>query len=415
MTIGRLLLSAAATAMALSLSSHPATAGMVNTGACSIDTSHGCASTDLAPVPVPPVGLNTVEAFTPPAPDLFATDPASIARGSGVCTAPTDEDCYVSLTTDQTGATVVQDSTDRVGTSHTLIFTCGPALADLAGSGASDPGPLGDPPGCYDVQAVARNPAAGRSTNITAASCGYNLATVSGSSSNCDSTQSPLCPAVPSDASRAADQGQVTGATDVSECASTDAASPLGQRVDLVFNPPDPATYLITVTGYTLPCGGATAAGADADDTPCTSTQGATSSPDVRCPTGMTYLPPGGAGFALIESIGFDPFEAQIPILEGVCQFALQVEPTYVVTAESIQHELAALVTSGDVSLRIGRILVSLFETAATLRAHGNCRGAASVYTAALRLVHIFTGRGVSAAAAAALNRDLQYLITHCP
>jgi hypothetical protein len=361
---------------------------------------------------------SAIHATTGPSPDLFATDPDSIARGGGVCTAPTDEDCYASFTTDQTGATIVQDSTDPVGTAHTFVFTCGPAMGDLAGSGATDPGYLGTPPGCYDVSATAIDQTTGRDTNIIAASCGYNAATIHNTLfpyTDCDSTQSPLCPAAPSDATSSGDQGQITGAGDVTLCTSADAGSPLGQRMDITISPGDPGHYLLAVTGYTLVCGPGTGASADADDTPCTSKQGAMSAPDVRCPTGMAYLSGGVNGFTLTASISVDPFEVLIPILEGVCQFVLQVEQTYVVTAESIQHELTALVASGFVSPKIGEILGVLLKSAGNLRAHGNCTGAAALYRLALRLVHIWTGHGVTPAGAAPLDDALQYLITHCP
>jgi hypothetical protein len=577
------------------------------------------------------VELSAVEAFTAPLLASFATDPNSIARGGGLCPqgvgngGTTDADCYVSATTDETGVDIINPSFDPVGVPHTFVFTCGPAVgADLIGNGATEPGSMGLPAGCYDVQATVKNESLGADPSIDFARCGYNTAHVTGSTANCNSTQSPLCPAAANGgAEPGTDQGHITGATDTILCATDDTGSgngAFGQQVAVSINPGAPDSYLITFTGYTLVCGSPqsipgvastfihakqgttkhitkTQANPGSPGTSCESGAPSDTNPGqgAVCPTGMTYLPGGTSGFALTASVGVEPVEVSLPVLEGVCQFAVQVEKKYIelnqltlacvspfnsgftagppstftstllfseglkeffgkaclleafasgivvikptdcsqesgligtsagfgtyecnnnvlevvgvvpdapvpitvtttgpggvsanlpgpslisggsnlcpasaggvhssidtmtgptgdvflcptgpgtgtvdaclastadtqagvcsnvvafsytVTAEGVQHELAALVTSGDVSPGVGKIVGALLRSASNLRGRSNCNGAAALYRLALRLVHIFTGHGVSTAAAAALNRDIQYLIMHCP
>jgi len=268
----------------------------------------------------------------------FATDPNSIARGGGLCPqglnkgGPTDENCYVSATTDETGVDILDPSFDPVGVPHTFVFTCGPATADLFGTGATEPTAFGTPAGCYDVQATVKNESLGADPSIDFARCGYNTAHVTGSTANCNSTQSPLCPAGDDESNQ--DQGDITNSGDASACTSEDNNVPFGQEMAIRINPGAPDAYLITFTGLTLPCGGTEAvnegpplskkipggkngihsaqAFPGSTGNPCTSEfSSTTASEGVQCPTGMTYLPsPGGgptSGYAVTVTVGVLP------------------------------------------------------------------------------------------------------------
>jgi hypothetical protein len=118
--------------------------------------------------------------------------PGSIARGGGVCASPaTDPNCYVDATPDL--------AFNLIGTTHTVLFTCGLATGTDQTGGytpAGGPGTAGVSvvPGCYDVTASVLDETTGSAATFTFARCGHNSATLAGSTVNCAPYASPLCP-----------------------------------------------------------------------------------------------------------------------------------------------------------------------------------------------------------------------------
>jgi hypothetical protein len=87
---------------------------------------------------------------------------------------------------------------------------------------------------------------------------------------------------------------------------------------------------------------------------------------------------------------------------------------TIIVTPASIIADVNQLQASGAISMNTNPLLANL-QNAAADRSRGDCNAASSVYGAFINQVMAQTGKGITAAAAAILIADAQYLITHCP
>ncbi len=286
--------------------------------------------------------------------------PNSISRTGGACVSNTDPACYVSVNPAL--------AFNVVGTSHTVAFTCGaavgPAPAALDATGAPIPGvpttnntgatgalptdlsggtanaaapPVGPGlvPGCYDVTASVTDESTGSATAFTYAQCGSSAATINGSSVNCASYASPLCPigatTVSGTGAYCSLPDCVPGAT-AGSCASTgtppvvESNAPRSSQMQVSINPGAPHSYLFTFTGYTLLLDSCAAVTNPAGSGTCTSTvPGATTS--AACPAGFTYRP---GPFSITENTFSPPFEAQVAAPDGVCQFTLTAEKKYI-------------------------------------------------------------------------------------
>jgi hypothetical protein len=179
--------------------------------------------------------------------------------------------------------------------------------------------------------------------------------------------------------------------------------------VPITYHATGPGGLSNVIPGPTLSTSGSNLCAANSRNSSSSAPGSAVGANPFGLPVLQTFLCPTGPGNGTVQACLAESSDTQPAGCSNFINF------TYIVTAESIQHDLAALVTGGDVSQGIGRVFAMLLRAAANQRALGNCRGAATLYSLTLRLVHGLTGRGVSIAGAAVLSRDLQYLIAHCP
>jgi hypothetical protein len=259
-----------------------------------------------------------------------------------------------------------------LGTNHTVTFTCGAGVGpnasgvgpntgaviptDLAGGNANSAafGGAGLVPGCYDVSASITDESGGGGASITSATCGDNATTLSGSTVNCASYASPLCPI-----------GATTFPATGAFCTDSDVNAPRGSQLRVTINPGSPHAYLITFTGYTpllatcsapppgaapvVPGGASGEAVATADGrglcytnppgTPLGTVAPGTAAcaPGVvssacgptgpACPVGFTYVP---GPFQVTTNLFVPPFEAPLTAPDGVCSFSVSAEKKYV-------------------------------------------------------------------------------------
>jgi len=89
---------------------------------------------------------------------------------------------------------------------------------------------------------------------------------------------------------------------------------------------------------------------------------------------------------------------------------------TVIVTAQSIEDDVTQFRQSGAIDNGgIANSLLAKLESAAAKRASGNCSAAANIYSAFINDLQAQSGKHVTAAAAAIMIADAQYLISHCP
>ena len=95
---------------------------------------------------------------------------------------------------------------------------------------------------------------------------------------------------------------------------------------------------------------------------------------------------------------------------------ATSVSFTIVVTPESIKGDVTQFLQSGAINNGgIANSLLAKLDTAAAKRASGDCSVAANLYAAFINDLQAQSGKHVTAAAAAIMIADAQYLISHCP
>jgi hypothetical protein len=82
-----------------------------------------------------------------------------------------------------------------------------------------------------------------------------------------------------------------------------------------------------------------------------------------------------------------------------------------IVTSSSIKDDVNQLVGSGDIAANLERSLLAKLDAAAAAIARGDCITAADIYGAFINEVQAQSGKKISAAAAAILVGDAQYLI----
>ena len=87
---------------------------------------------------------------------------------------------------------------------------------------------------------------------------------------------------------------------------------------------------------------------------------------------------------------------------------------TIIVTAASIIDDVTELQASGAITMNTNPLLAKLNNALAD-EMGGNCTAAENLYGAFINQVMAQTGKGITAAAAAVLIADAQYLETHCP
>jgi Pro-kumamolisin, activation domain len=87
---------------------------------------------------------------------------------------------------------------------------------------------------------------------------------------------------------------------------------------------------------------------------------------------------------------------------------------TIIVTAASIISDVNELQASGAISMNTNPLLAKLNNALAD-RSRGNCNAAGNLYGAFINQVMAKTGKGITAAAAAILIADAEYLEAHCP
>ena len=88
---------------------------------------------------------------------------------------------------------------------------------------------------------------------------------------------------------------------------------------------------------------------------------------------------------------------------------------TITVTPASIMQDVDFYVSSGAINQNEGTSLLQKLKAAAAYSAAGNCTLANATYQAFINEVKAQTGKKITAAAAAVLIADAQYLIAHCP
>jgi hypothetical protein len=88
---------------------------------------------------------------------------------------------------------------------------------------------------------------------------------------------------------------------------------------------------------------------------------------------------------------------------------------TITVTPQSIEKEVSEFVALGKIAPQLLKPLLATLTAAANARAAGNCATASNDYQAFINQVNSQTGKGIDPTAAAILDGDANYLITHCP
>jgi hypothetical protein len=85
------------------------------------------------------------------------------------------------------------------------------------------------------------------------------------------------------------------------------------------------------------------------------------------------------------------------------------------VTPASIQDDVKYFLSIGAITKNEGTSLLQKLKAAAAYRTAGDCKDANATYQAFINEVNAQTGKKITAAAAATLIADAQYLIAHCP
>ena len=85
------------------------------------------------------------------------------------------------------------------------------------------------------------------------------------------------------------------------------------------------------------------------------------------------------------------------------------------VTPGSIQDDVQYFLSTGAIAQNQGAPLLTKLKAAAAYRAAGDCKDASATYQAFINDVKAQIGKKITAAAAATLIADAQYLMTHCP
>ena len=89
---------------------------------------------------------------------------------------------------------------------------------------------------------------------------------------------------------------------------------------------------------------------------------------------------------------------------------------TVIATPVSIEADVQQFLQSGAIKTpSTANSLLTQLRAAATARAAGHCSSAATIYRAFITNLNTLSGKGVTAAAAAIMIADAQYLIAHCP
>jgi hypothetical protein len=86
-----------------------------------------------------------------------------------------------------------------------------------------------------------------------------------------------------------------------------------------------------------------------------------------------------------------------------------------VVTADSVKGDVKYFLSTGAITQDEGTSLLQKLNAAAAYRAKGDCKDANATYQAFINELRAQSGKKVSAAAAAIMIADAQYLIAHCP
>lgn len=95
---------------------------------------------------------------------------------------------------------------------------------------------------------------------------------------------------------------------------------------------------------------------------------------------------------------------------------ATSVKFTIIATADSIEDDVRLFRKSGAIKNNvIENSLLAQLAAAEAARVGGNCAKAGTIYKAFIKQLQAQSGKGVSAAAAAIMIADAQYLIAHCP
>ncbi len=123
-----------------------------------------------------------------------------------------------------------------------------------------------------------------------------------------------------------------------------------------------------------------------------------------------------GLAINLLTALPLGPNTFAITAMDNVLNTSnASVTFTIIVTAASIIADVNQFVTSGAVDSNTANGLLAKLNSAAADRSKGNCTPAGNVYGAFINEVNAQTGKGITAAAAAILIADAQYLQTHCP
>lgn len=122
-----------------------------------------------------------------------------------------------------------------------------------------------------------------------------------------------------------------------------------------------------------------------------------------------------GLAINLLTALPLGPNTFAITAYDKVLNMSsASVTFTIIVTAASIIADVNELQASGAITMNTNPLLAKLNNALAD-RSGGNCTAAGNVYGAFINQVMAQTGKGITAAAAAILIADAQYLEAHCP
>ena len=122
-----------------------------------------------------------------------------------------------------------------------------------------------------------------------------------------------------------------------------------------------------------------------------------------------------GLAISLLTALPLGPNTFAITAYDKVLNTSsASVTFTIIVTAASMIDDVNELQASGAITMNTNPLLAKL-NAALADRGRGNCTAAGNDYGAFINQVMAQTGKGITAAAAAILIADAEYLQSHCP
>jgi hypothetical protein len=126
---------------------------------------------------------------------------------------------------------------------------------------------------------------------------------------------------------------------------------------------------------------------------------------------------PSGQAVNLLLELALGPHSFSVQSVDHVDNDSIKsVSFTIVVTSESIKQDVDIFTAAGMIKKPgLPIALLAKLNAAADARARGNCSQAANLYGAFIHLLQAQSGKGIDPTAAAIMNADAEFLITHCP